>query len=75
MRKFAALLLAMCLFLSAAGSAMAADESVQGTLVIYSSMYQYVLDMLDEALKAEFPNLKPGNGDSFFVSMGSAHMA
>ena len=74
MRKFAALLLAMCLFLSAAGSAMAADESVQGTLVIYSSMYQFVLDMLDEALKAEFPNLKPGNGDSFFVYGGTSRL-
>jgi len=74
MRKFAALLLAMCLFLSVAGSAMAADESVQGTLVIYSSMYQFVLDMLDEALKAEFPNLKPGNGDSFFVYGGTSRL-
>ena len=74
MKKLAALLLALCLFLSASGSALAADGSVQGTLVIYSSMYQFVLDMLDEALKAEFPNLKPGNGDSFFVYGGTSRL-
>ena len=74
MKKFAALLLALCLLLSAAVSAQAADESVQGTLVIYSSMYQFVLDMLDEALRAEFPNLKPGNGDSFFVYGGTSRL-
>ena len=33
MKKFAALLLALCLLCSAAGSALAVDESVQGTLV------------------------------------------
>ena len=40
MKKFAALLLALCLLFSVNGNALAADESVQGTLVIYSSMYQ-----------------------------------
>ena len=74
MKKFAALLLALCLFLSAAGTALAVDESVQGTLVIYSSMYQFVLDMLDEAIRAEFPNLKPGNDGSFFVYGGTSRL-
>ena len=74
MKKFAALLLVLCLFLSAAVSAQAADESVQGTLVIYSSMYRFVLDMLDSALRTEFPNLKPGNGDSFFVYGGTSRL-
>ena len=74
MKKLAALLLALCLLLSAAGTALAADESVKGTLVIYSSMYQYVLDMLDEALREEFPNLTPGNGDSFFIYGGTSRL-
>ena len=71
MKRFAVLLLALCLFLSAAGNAFAVNESVQVTLVIYSSMYQFVLDMLDEALRTEFPNLKPGNDGSFFVYGGT----
>ena len=74
MKKFAALLTALCLLFSAAGNALASDGSVQGTLVIYSSMYQFVLDMLDEALREEFPNLKPGNGDSFFVYGGTSRL-
>ena len=74
MKKFAALLLTLCLLCSAAGSALAVDESVQGTLVIYSSMYQFVLDMLDEALREEFPNLKPGNGESFFIYGGTSRL-
>lgn len=74
MKKTAALLLVFCLVLSAAGNALAVNESVRGTLVIYSSMYQYVLDMLDEALRAEFPNLTPGNGDSFFVYGGTSRL-
>ena len=74
MKKFAALLLALCLLFSAAGNALAADESVEGTLVIYSSMYQFVLDMLDGAIRTEFPNLKPGNGDSYFVYGGTSRL-
>ena len=62
MKRFAVLLLAMVLLMSAAGNALAVNEEVRGKLVIYSSMYQFVLDMLDDALKAEFPNLTPGNG-------------
>ena len=45
MKKLTALLLALCL-LSGTGCALAADESVGGELVIYSSMYPFVLDML-----------------------------
>jgi iron(III) transport system substrate-binding protein len=73
-KKFAVLLLALCLLFSAAGNALAADESVEGTLVIYSSMYQFVLDMLDDAIHAEFPNLKPGNGDSYFIYGGTSRL-
>ena len=74
MKRFAVLLLAMVLLLSAAGNALAVNEEVRGKLVIYSSMYQFVLDMLDDALKAEFPNLTPGNGDSFFVYGGTSRL-
>ena len=73
MRKLAALLLALCMLLSAAG-ATAGNEQVQGELVIYSSMYQFVLDMLDDALREEFPNLKPGNNGSFFVYGGTSRL-
>ena len=74
MKKLIALLLVLCLFLCMHGGAMAVNESVQGELVIYSSMYQFVLDMLDETLAKEFPNLKPGNGDSFFVYGGTSRL-
>jgi len=52
----------------------AAEAGVSGELVIYSSMYPFALEMLDEALKAEFPDLKPGNGDSFFIYGGSTSL-
>ena len=71
MKKFLAALLA-ALVLAAAGTAAAAHEEVTGELVIYSSMYRFVLDMLDEAIREEFPNLKPGNDGSFFVYGGSS---
>ena len=54
MKKFLAALLA-ALVLAAAGTAAAAHEEVTGELVIYSSMYRFVLDMLDEAIREEFP--------------------
>ena len=73
MKKLAALLLALCMLLSAAG-ATAGNEQVQGELVIYSSMYSFVLDMLDEALREEFPALKPGNDGSFFVYGGTSRL-
>ena len=74
MKKFAAVLLTLCLLFSAAGSALAVNESVRGTLVIYSSMYRFVLDMLDDALRAEFPNLVPGSDGSFFVYGGTSSL-
>lgn len=74
MRKLIALLLALCMLLCIHSGALAVNESVQGELVIYSSMYQFVLDMLDEALAKEFPNLKPGNEGSFFVYGGTSRL-
>ena len=73
-QKLVSLALAFLLIFSMAGSASASDESVSGEIVIYSSMYPFVLEMLDEALKAEFPNLKPGNDGSFFVYGGSTSL-
>lgn len=48
------------------------DEDVSGELVIYTSMYDFAIEMMDEALKAKFPNLKPGNSGSFFYYSGTS---
>lgn len=48
------------------------DEDVSGELVIYTSMYDFAIEMMDEALKAKFPNLKPGNNGSFFYYSGTS---
>ena len=70
-KKSLSLLLILALCAGLCGTAAAADETVTGEVVIYSSMYPFVLEMLDNALKEEFPYLVPGNGDSFFVYGGS----
>ena len=49
MKKVLAIVLALMMMLTAA-SALAVNEDVEGELVIYSSMYQFVIDMMDEAL-------------------------
>ena len=72
MKKLLSFLLAAALALGVCAPALAVDESVTGEVAIYSSMYQFVLDMLDDALKAEFPNLTPGCGGSFFRYGGSS---
>ena len=60
MKKILALILTVVMLTSVlAVNAFAANEDVEGTIGIYSSMYQFVIDMMDEALKAEFPNLTP----------------
>jgi len=74
MKKIVSLLAALVLTLSSAGAAFAADGSVEGEVVIYSSMYPFVLEMLDEALRKEFPNLKPGNEGSFFLYGGTSKL-
>ena len=73
MKKVLALVLALMLAL-ASGTALAVNEDVEGEIVIYSSMYQFVIDMMDEALKAEFPNLIPGNDGSFFFYGGTSSL-
>ena len=74
MRKGLAVLLAMLLAVSFCVPAMAVNEDVEGELVIYTSMYKEIVDMMDEALKAEFPNLKPGNDGSFFFQAGTGSL-
>ena len=74
MKKILALLLTMVMLLSLCQAAFAVNEDVEGEIVIYSSMYQFVLDMLDEALKEEFPNLTPGNDGSFFFYGGTSSL-
>ena len=74
MKKTVSLLLSMMLVLAAVPAAFAVNEDVEGELTIYSSMYQFVIDMMDEALKKEFPNLVPGNNGSFFFYGGTSSL-
>ena len=74
MRKFLALTLVVIMVLSVSVTAFAVNEDVEGELVIYSSMYPAVLDMMDQAIKAEFPNLTPGNEGSFFFYSGTSKL-
>ena len=74
MKKILALVLILVMIFSLCPSAFAVNEDVEGEIVIYSSMYQFVLDMLDEALQEEFPNLVPGNEGSFFFYGGTSSL-
>ena len=71
MKKIVSLLLALLMMGSLVSGALAVNEDVEGELVIYSSMYPFVIDMMDEAIKKEFPNLVPGNDGSFFFYGGT----
>ena len=71
MKKTLILILSLVMLLSIGSSALAVNEDVEGELLIYTSMYQFVIDMMDEAIKAEFPNLEPGNDGSFFFYGGT----
>ncbi len=74
MKKIIFLVLALIMALSVCTAAFAVNEDVEGELVIYTSMYQFVIDMMDEALKAEFPNLTPGLDGSFFFYGGTSSL-
>lgn len=74
MKKLLPLILALALIVGIVPSASAVNEDVSGTLLIYTSMYQFVIDMMDEAIKAEFPNLEPGNDGSFFFYGGTGSL-
>ncbi|MCR5138150.1 MAG: extracellular solute-binding protein [Oscillospiraceae bacterium] len=73
-RTMAILLSALLLTGICTVSAAAVNEDVEGTLGIYSSMYQFVIDMMDEALKEEFPNLTPAYDGSFFFYGGTSSL-
>ena len=47
-------------------------QSVDGELVIYTSMYPFAIEMMDEEIKKKFPNLVPGNDGSFFYYSGTS---
>ena len=49
-----------------------APEYVEGELVIYTSMYPFAIEMMDQVLKEKFPNLTPGNDGSFFFYSGTS---
>ena len=74
MKKLIALVICFVLVLSLSAGAFAVNEDVEGTIGIYSSMYQFVIDMMDEALKAEFPNLTPAFDGSFFFYGGTSSL-
>ena len=74
MKKLIALVICLVLVLSLSAGAFAVNEDVEGTIGIYSSMYQFVIDMMDEALKAEFPNLTPAFDGSFFFYGGTSSL-
>lgn len=56
MKRLIAVFLCLVMLLSIP-SVLAANEDLKGKVVIYTSMYQFVIDMMDEAMAKEFPNL------------------
>ena len=58
MKKLLALLLCLVMMMGVMPSALAVNEDVEGKVVVYTSIYQFVIDMMSEQLKAEFPNLE-----------------
>lgn len=56
MKRLVAIFLCLTMLL-AIPSALAVNEELTGKVVIYTSMYQFVIDMMDEAMAKEFPNL------------------
>jgi len=59
MKKLIAMLLCLIMVFSLAPMCFAADdvnEDVTGKVEIYTSMYQFVIDMMAEKLKEKFPN-------------------
>ena len=74
MKKALALILSLMMTLSLASTALAVNEDVEGELVIYTSMYPFVIDMMNEAIQKEFPNLTPGIDGSFFFYAGTSKL-
>ena len=58
MKKLIALLLVLVMTCGLVPAALAVNEDVEGKVVVYTSIYQFVIDMMSAELKAEFPNLE-----------------
>ena len=57
MKKVIALILCALMLAGVVPAALAVNEDITGEVMIYTSMYQFVIDMMGEALAQEFPNL------------------
>lgn len=68
MKKLVSLVLALLMVFGCFGGAFAVNEDVEGKVVIYTSIYQFVIDMMMEELKTEFPNLEV---EMFYGGTGS----
>ena len=68
MKKLLALVLCLVMSLSVVSGAFAVNEDIEGKITIYTSIYQFVIDMIVEELKAEFPNLEV---EMFYGGTGS----
>ena len=58
MKKILALVLCLIMSLGMMSNALAVNEDVEGKITVYTSIYQFVIDMMSAELKAEFPNLE-----------------
>ena len=58
MKKLLAMILCIAMLVGVAPAAFAVNEDVEGKITVYTSIYQFVIDMITEELKAEFPNLE-----------------
>ena len=74
MKKLILVLFTAVMLLTVCVPAMAVNEDVEGELVIYTSMYPFVIDMMNEAIQKEFPNLVPGIDGSFFFYGGTSSL-
>lgn len=68
MKKILALILCLVMSLSVVSGAFAVNEDIEGKITIYTSIYQFVIDMIVEKLGAEFPNLEV---EMFYGGTGS----
>lgn len=74
MKKAICMIMTVILALAVYGPALAVNPDVEGELVIYTSMYPEIVDMIDAAMREEFPNLTPGINGSFFFQSGSGKL-
>ena len=58
MKKILALVLCLIMSLGMMSNALAVNEDVEGKITVYTSIYQFVIDMMSAELKNEFPNLE-----------------